>query len=291
MTLPQKNFLGITFSILSVLAYAMEWWFVRELEAFHLNGFLLMGFLFSIAAILFSFGIFLEKNRKNFPKKGKKSLFIFGIIEFTVFSFFALALLEISVVKTLLWSNLAAFYILILSPFLLNESLTIRKTIAGVFGFGGMAIYLLIGNTTGNILELSTGDLYGFICGILVAVRYFIASKNKEHPLFWKLFFAWFPAVFFLPFLLFFFNFDFSLFTNLYLNLIFFGLLFSSILLANFFNQLAIEYIDISKVAIVSMFEPVFQGITAFLIANETLTLPQGIGVMAILFGIFLIRK
>ena len=293
MTTSRKNFLGIIFSLFSVLAFAMEWWFTRELKAFHLTGFFLICLLLFVATLFVSFGIFSQKNRKNFPKKGLKNLFLFGLVDVFAFGFFFLALLDIPVVKTLLWGNMSVFYILILSPFIGDEKITTRKIIAGALGFSGMAIYLLFGNNSENFLDFSRGDFYGFLCGISMTGFHFLGGKNKETPLFWRIFFSWFAGFLLFPILFFFFNTGFSMhsFLSPEFNFLFWGMIMSSLVMATVFYQLAIKLLDVSKVATIRMTEPVFQGITAFFIANETLNLFQGIGVMLLVWGIFLIRK
>jgi len=292
MNTARKNFLGILFSLLSVLAFSMEWWFTRELEAFHLTGFLLVCLLFCVGTLVMLFGLFKKENRESFPKSGIQNLLLFGIIDVFAFGFFFLAIIDISVVKTLLWLNMSVFYVLLLSPFF-GEIITIRKIIAGILGFLGMGTYLILGENSENIFEFSRGDLYGFLCGVAMTGFFFLGNKSKKAPLYWKLIFTWVSGLVLFPVLYFVFNESFVLrsFLSLEFSILFFGILITSLFLAMIFYQFSIQYIEASKVVTVRMTEPVFQGITAYLIVNETLNLYQGLGVVLLVWGIFLIRK
>ena len=57
------------------------------------------------------------------------------------------------------------------------------------------------------------------------------------------------------------------------------------------FYQLAVKYLEVSKISVIRMLEPVFQGLTAFLIAGEVLNFWQGIGAMLLLAGIFMVQR
>ena len=288
-----KELLGSVFAALSVMAYAFEWWFIRQLGGFGISGFLLLALLFSAGFLILMFGLFSKKLRKSFPKNGKKWLFLFGVVDVLAFSFFFLALLDISVVKTLLWSGLSTFYVLLLSPIFLKEKITGKKIVGALLGFFGMAIYLVLGNDTGELLTLSHGDLYGFLCGVSMIGFYIISSKMKEQPLYWRLSFTWLPGFLLLPILLIFFpvDFSFSSFLFPYFSLIFFAMLSTSIFMSMFFYQLSVKYLEASKITVIRMLEPVFQGFTAFLIVGEVLNFWQGIGAMIVLSGIFIVQK
>ena len=293
MFMKNKELLGGIFAALSVMAFSFEWWFIREIGQFGITGFFLMALLFASAFVFLMLGLFSRKIRKSFPKKGKKMLFLFGVIDVVAFSMFFLALLHISVIKTLLWAGLSAFYVLFLSPIFLGEKITGRKVLGALVGFSGMAIYLILGAETAGILEFSIGDVYGFLCGVTMIGFYIISSKLKDHPLYWRLSFTWMPGFLLLPVLLLFFplNFSFSVFLSPYFLLIFFAMLCTSIFMSMGFYQLAVKLLEASKITVIRMLEPIFQGLTAFLIAGEVLNLWQGIGVMLVLGGIFIVQR
>jgi drug/metabolite transporter (DMT)-like permease len=216
---------------------------------------------------------------------------IYGFLSVTltfILFFYAIKYTAVAVATILIYTFPA--WVLVLSIFILNEKLNKNKIIALLLTFLGCILVIQVYNP--SVLEFNLkGIIYGLLCG-LGAASYTIFGKKatfKYHSQTVVTYALGFGALFLLffrgPKTLFSFNYPFIAWVWIL------TLAIVPTIMGYSLYTKGLSYLEASRTGIVATWEVIVASSLAFIIFGEELTLPQIVGAILILWGIFIISK
>jgi drug/metabolite transporter (DMT)-like permease len=197
---------------------------------------------------------------------------------------------ETSAINLSLLLNTSTFFILFLGAIFLAEKLTASRVVGAFIGFGGVAILV-----SGGTLAYSPGhigDLVAIFCAFLWAVYSIFGKKisGKYHPLTVLNWVFILGAIGMLPFYILFPHADPATIPLSAWAAILFLSIFCSIVAYLVYN-IALETMDVSRVALFIYLIPLATIVLAWLILGQTLSLASGFGGLLVLTGMWIAER
>ncbi len=195
-----------------------------------------------------------------------------------------------SAINASLLINTSTFFILFLGALFLAEKLTPARIMGAFIGFGGVA--LLVSGGSLNFSLGQVGDGMILLCAFLWALYTIIGKKlsGRYHPLTVLNYVFILGTIGFIPFYILTPHADVTTIPLPVVGAILFLAVFCSIIAYLIYN-VALDSMDVSRVALFIYFVPLSTIILAWLIRGESLTIASGIGGLLVLAGMWIAER
>jgi drug/metabolite transporter (DMT)-like permease len=195
-----------------------------------------------------------------------------------------------SAINASLLINTSTFFILFLGALFLAEKLTPARVMGAFIGFGGVALLV-----SGGSLDFSlgqAGDIMILACAFLWAIYTIIGKRlsGKYHPLTVLNYVFIIGTIGFLPFYFLTPHADVTAIPLPAVGAILFLAIFCSIVAYLVYN-VALDSMDVSRVALFIYFVPLSTIVLAWLMLGESLTLASGLGGLLVLAGMWIAER
>lgn len=294
--LRKNKYLGEIILIASSLSFSFEWFFIRNLSSrgystFDITFIRAFGalLLLSIILPLFFRSVF---DFKKINKSDLKYFIALGFIAVLTNALFNLAFKYTTVANVLIILYLSVFWGILFGFLFLREKSTVRKIIYTLLAFLGICLALIKGQNE-LALSIGIGELLALITSFVWTMDSVISRKIKHTNPFFRMFFIYtimtvvtFIIVLAINDISYFYKFlsrDFLIYG--------FGLAITAGVLGKGLMYLGINYVPVSIALVIMLLEPVFQMTTAYLFANEKLSLLNIFGIVIVFLMVLLISK
>lgn len=250
---------------------------------------------FFIAAPLLLIATYLWKGREIFTFD-KKDIITFIILALTGVTFQYVIQVSAqnftSATSASLLINTSVFFIMILSALFLNEKMTWIRIMGAIIGFIGVALLITKGSLSLDLNENAIGDLMIIMCALLWSIYSIYGKKiaTKYHPLALLNYIFILGTIGLVPFYFLTPHLPIQNVPLTALAAILFLAIFCSIIAYLVYN-IALEKMDVSRVAVYIYFVPLSTIVLAAVILNETLTMASVAGGLMVLIGMYLAEK
>lgn len=286
-----KNKLPSLFILLAAFLWGLTGIFVRNLNSMGLDNMSLLFFRSSVTAItLFIYLFITDKEKLKFKLKDIWYFLGTGILSFTLFGicyFYTIANASMSLAAMLLYT--APFFVLLMSAIFFREKITTAKIFA-LFA-AAMGCIMICGtdkNTTVSPFIIFTGLASGFcyalysIFGRVALKKYSSATVTVYTFLFASLaslsvtdFIEIMSAIKATP-------------SVLWLAIVF---AYISAFFPYIFYTMGLKNTEPGKAAVMATFEAVVASVAGILVFGESLTIVAALGILLVLFSVFLLNK
>lgn len=248
---------------------------------------MLIGFLFMLLYTLKR-----DPKALKIDMRGLLLIAALGLVCHTLYNLFMnLAVERTTIATTVALLYTAPFFVLIISRFLFNERFTVLKVVSMIIAISG--VYMTVtGGRSDQLAFDSTGILFGLGAGFAYGLmnlysKYLVVYYKQQTILTYAFGFAFlFSLSFSNPLAVF--QLDFN--PLLWLNLILLGLV-PTALSYGFFTAGLTYPIESSKAAIIATIEVPVSVLGSYLIFSEALNFMKIIGILMVLFSVFLLRR
>jgi len=282
--------------LLSALAFSFEWFFIRKLSN---QGFTALDITFGRAffsmIIIAIFFPLIIKNFFRFSNISKKELgyiVVIGLVTVCSAVLFNSAIKITTVANTLIIFYSCLFWGLLFGFLFLGEKSTKRKILYTFLAFIGIGLALLKDNKT-LALTIGIGELFALLASMFFSLDAIISRKVKNTNTFQRMFLIYFvmSSITFLIIMITkgftyfngFFSYDFLLYA--------FALAFTCGFAGKGLMYLGINLVPVSIALVIMLIEPITQMSTAYMLADEKLSIINIVGVFVVFLMVFLISK
>lgn len=291
-----KKYSGELILILSSLVFSFEWFFIRNLSSRGYSTFDIVfirafGALLVLSIILpiFFKGIF---SLKKIKKSDLGYFAVLGFIAVITNSLFNLAIKYTTVANVMMILYLSVFWGIIFGFIFLKEKSSVKKVLYTILAFLGICLALVKGKTE-IALSLGIGELLAFIISFVWTADLVIARKIKHTNPFFRMFFVYtIMAVVSLAVIVLLNDFSYlQKFASRDFLVYGFGLAVTAGVLGKGLMYLGINYVPVSIALVIMLLEPISQMTTAYLFADEKISLLNLIGIIVVFIMVILISK
>ncbi len=269
--------------VLSTLLWGTWWYPLRLLNEYASNNAIPLTLSFMLAGfLLLSFSL---KNLHLFTKKNIILTIIAATAGAAAMCLYNEGLLRGNVARILIFFYLTAVWSTIIEIVFLRTPLTVHRAFSIAAGFTGL--FIITGLDKGNILPTSLADLFGIASGFLWSVCATIIRINKELDVnFGTSIFILIGGLFvviatLLPDGQVLAGFDTEILSNTYIIILIFALIW--LLPGYWLITYGQDQVDPGRAGILLMFEVVIGIISAYLLANEIITMREFIGAVFVM--------
>ncbi len=172
----RKNFSGYGEIIIAAILWSMVGIAAKEIQGMPAQS--IIFYRIGLAFLIFLMALIVSGNLKEMRLREKKSyLFLFGILQAATMLAYFISILNGSVSIAVLLLSTAPVYIMLFSPWLLNEKIHKKGLIALLFSVAG--IVLIVNPGKSDIMVSSVGILAGIASGILYAFQVMISKYTS----------------------------------------------------------------------------------------------------------------
>ncbi len=269
--------------ILSTLLWGTWWYPLRLMNEIANNNAIPLFLSFSLAGI---FLIVLSlKDIKNITKQNVILTIVAASAGAAAMCLYNEGLLRGNVARILIFFYLTSVWSTLIEIFFMKQRLTIYRVFSIICGFGGM--FVMMGIDQGNYLPSTLADFFGVLSGLLWSVCATLIRVNTDLRVnFATSVFILMGGVFvilavLLPGGQIIEGFTYSIFQNSILIILVFGFLW--ILPGYWLVTMGQDQVDPGRAGILLMFEVLIGVVSAYLLANEVITIREFLGAILIL--------
>ena len=269
--------------ILSTLLWGTWWYPLRLMNEIANNNAIPLFLSFSLAGI---FLLFLSlKDIKNITKQNVILTIVAASAGAAAMCLYNEGLLRGNVARILIFFYLTSVWSTLIEIFFMKQGLTIYRVFSIICGFGGM--FVMMGIDQGNYLPSTLADFFGVLSGLLWSVCATLIRVNTDLRVnFATSVFILMGGVFvilavLLPGGQIIEGFTYSIFKNSILIILVFGFLW--ILPGYWLVTMGQDQVDPGRAGILLMFEVLIGVVSAYLLANEVITIREFLGAILIL--------
>ena len=269
--------------ILSTLLWGTWWYPLRLMNEIANNNAIPLFLSFSLAGI-FLFVLSL-KDIKNITKQNVILTIVAASAGAAAMCLYNEGLLRGNVARILIFFYLTSVWSTLIEIFFMKQGLTIYRVFSIICGFGGM--FVMMGIDQGNYLPSTLADFFGVLSGLLWSVCATLIRVNTDLRVnFATSVFILMGGVFVILAVLLpggqtIEGFTYSIFKNSFLIILVFGFLW--ILPGYWLVTMGQDQVDPGRAGILLMFEVLIGVISAYLLANEVITIREFLGAILIL--------
>ena len=269
--------------ILSTLLWGTWWYPLRLMNEIANNNAIPLFLSFSLAGI---FLLFLSlKDIKNITKQNVILTIVAASAGAAAMCLYNEGLLRGNVARILIFFYLTSVWSTLIEIFFMKQGLTIYRVFSIICGFSGM--FVMMGIDQGNYLPSTLADFFGVLSGLLWSVCATLIRVNTDLRVnFATSVFILMGGVFvilavLLPGGQIIEGFTYSIFKNSILIILVFGFLW--ILPGYWLVTMGQDQVDPGRAGILLMFEVLIGVVSAYLLANEVITIREFLGAILIL--------
>ena len=269
--------------ILSTLLWGTWWYPLRLMNEIANNNAIPLFLSFSLAGIFLI--IISLKDIKNITKQNVILTIVAASAGAAAMCLYNEGLLRGNVARILIFFYLTSVWSTLIEIFFMKQGLTIYRVFSIICGFGGM--FVMMGIDQGNYLPSTLADFFGVLSGFLWSVCATLIRVNTDLRVnFATSVFILMGGVFvilavFLPGGQIIEGFTYSIFKNSFLIILVFGFLW--ILPGYWLVTMGQDQVDPGRAGILLMFEVLIGVVSAYLLANEVITIREFLGAILIL--------
>ena len=269
--------------ILSTILWGTWWYPLRLLNEYADNNAIPLFLSFMLGG--FAIFIFSTKNISSFSKKNILITLLAASIGAAAMCLYNEGLIRGNVARILIFFYLTSVWSTMIEVFFLRQPLTIFRACSISAGFIGL--FIITGIDEGNFLPSSMADLFGILSGMLWSVCATLIRINKELDVnFATSIFILVGGIFvilatYLPDGQILSGFDADIFSKTFLIIIAFAFIW--LLPGYWLITYGQDQVDPGRAGILLMFEVVIGVISAYLLANEIITLREFIGAIFVM--------
>ncbi|MFA6519945.1 MAG: DMT family transporter [Candidatus Paceibacterota bacterium] len=296
MSAASRRYAGELFLVLSALSFSFEWYFIRVLAN---NGFSTFDIVFgrafgSLLIMICCLPFFYTRIVSSKEKIRKNYIFIFvlGCIAMLSNTLYNIALQLTTVANTQVILYLCVFWGILFGSLFLKEKSSHKKVIYTGIAFLGICAAILK-NDAGIAISLGIGELFALVVSFLLSMDAIISRKIRQVSIFARMLLIYtvmvllsFIIIFYLHGIAYFYNFLSYPFLMYSL-----ALAMTSGILGKGLTYLGINYVPASIALVLMLLEPIAQIMTAYLIADEKLSLLNMCGIFVVFAMVILISK
>ena len=269
--------------ILSTLLWGTWWYPLRLMNEIANNNAIPLFLSFSLAGI---FLIVLSlKDIKNITKQNVILTIVAASAGAAAMCLYNEGLLRGNVARILIFFYLTSVWSTLIEIFFMKQGLTIYRVFSIICGFGGM--FVMMGIDQGNYLPSTLADFFGVLSGLLWSICATLIRVNTDLRVnFATSVFILMGGVFvilavLLPGGQIIEGFTYSIFKNSIVIILVFGFLW--ILTGYWIITMGQDQVDPGRAGILLMFEVLIGVVSAYLLANEVITIREFLGAILIL--------
>ena len=269
--------------ILSTLLWGTWWYPLRLMNEIANNNAIPLFLSFSLAGIFLLVLSF--KDIKNITKQNVILTIVAASAGAAAMCLYNEGLLRGNVARILIFFYLTSVWSTLIEIFFMKQGLTIYRVFSIICGFGGM--FVMMGIDQGNYLPSTLADFFGVLSGLLWSVCATLIRVNTDLRVnFATSVFILMGGVFvilavLLPGGQIIEGFTYSIFKNSILIILVFGFLW--ILPGYWLVTMGQDQVDPGRAGILLMFEVLIGVVSAYLLANEVITIREFLGAILIL--------
>lgn len=291
-----KKYYGEFLFVLMALVFSFEWFFIRKLS-FH--GFSAIDITFGRASFSFLilFVIFFKSAKhlfkpRNLRKQESKYIIALGLVTVCSGVFFNLAIKLTTVSNTLIILYMSVFWGIIFGVLFLGEKTTIKKVIYTGMAFGGICLAISKGASF-STLSVGIGGLFALIASIFYSADAIISRKIKHTNTFKRMLMIYaVMTVILILFIIIFQGFGhFKLFFSKYFLIYAFALALTCGVMGKGLMYMGINRVAVSVAMVIMLLEPISQIFTAYVFADERITIINIFGMLLVFLMVILISK
>jgi len=291
-----NKYTGEIFLVLSSLAYAFEWFFIRNLSnhgysTFDITFIRAFGALLILLIIL---SIFFRSvlSFDTVSKSDIKYFALMGIIAVLTNVLMNLAFVYTSVANVLIIMYLSVFWSIIFGFIFLKEKSSVRKIICTAIAFIGICLALAKGENK-LALSIGIGEALALFVSIAWTMDSVIARKIKHtNPFFRMLFIYTVMSFVTLAIIVSLHNFSYlQKFVSPGFLIYGLGLAVTSGILGKGLMYLGINYVPVSTALVIMLLEPISQMTTAYFFAGESISLINMLGIIVVFVMVLSISR
>ena len=269
--------------ILSTLLWGTWWYPLRLMNEIANNNAIPLFLSFSLAGIFLI--VISLKDIKNITKQNVILTIVAASAGAAAMCLYNEGLLRGNVARILIFFYLTSVWSTLIEIFFMKQGLTIYRVFSIICGFGGM--FVMMGIDQGNYIPNTLADFFGVLSGLLWSVCATLIRVNTDLRVnFATSVFILMGGVFvilavLLPGGQIIEGFTYSIFKNSFLIILVFGFLW--ILPGYWLVTMGQDQVDPGRAGILLMFEVLIGVVSAYLLANEVITIREFLGAILIL--------